>query len=159
MTDLQKALRALRRAARAVREADITEADSIADALGEIRAVEVSLAKWRQTLAAETPAEEGDAYEVKETKKAVRSFSLAPILHSVLSANPNVSPFETLMDMIESKAAKLTFTWRNLQAFFYAHNIELRVAQHEIIDDGDVDGPHVGVVYRTETRIVPKKED
>jgi hypothetical protein len=51
---------------------------------------------------------------------------------------------------------RLAWQWSKLEAFFAKHDIELRTTGHEITDDGDPTGPHVGAVWKDETRVVGK---
>lgn len=129
--------------------------DQIADLLGQTRSVEVLLAEWRRTLTAEQdePAV-GTHYRTEVVRKAVRSYSTAPILAAVAERDPKGGIFGALMRLRSEGAVKLSWSWTKLQRFLAANDIELTIANHEIDDDGDTDGPMVGQVWTETTRIV-----
>lgn len=128
----------------------------IADVLGEVRHLETMLGDWRRSLLVETPKVEGDNYKVEETRKATRSYNTAGILIAAAHGRPLD---ETILELRDQDVVRLQWQWSKLNRYFADHRLELRVAKgFEIPDDGNLDGPHVGEVWETTTRLVPKEE-
>lgn len=124
------------------------------DTAGRTRAIETRLAGWRRSLVTELPeTTKGDNYKVVVGRKGTRSYSVAPVMASLQEKYPDDSAFQLLQRLLHSGAASLTFSWSKLERFFNNEDLVLRIASHEIVDDGDPDGPHVGVVWETTTSI------
>ena len=120
------------------------------DTAGSCRAIENKLGNWRRSLVSEVPSTtKGKAYQVVVGRKATRSYSMAPIMASVGEKYPDDGAFQLLQRLIQSGAVKLTFGWQKLERFFQKEDLELRIVAHEILDDGDPDGPHVGAVWES----------
>lgn len=149
-------LASIRRMALALTKMPAPPDDRVADVLGETRSVETLLADWRRSLLVETPQVEGEVYEVVEQRRAVRTFNVAAILMTAATERPMP---ETLRDLIAEDVLRIQPQWTKLNRYFSDHGLELRIAKGKAtVDDGDIDGPHVGEVWHTETKLIPKKE-
>ena len=124
--------------------------DLVADVAGRCQHVERTLAQFRRNLLAEQDTEvDGREYGIRSGgRTAARTYNLAAIAHSLIDERTDITTFmEALTELIDQQAVKLSFGWQRLQKVFQDHDVTLRVAHHEIEDDGDVDGPHVGEVW------------
>ena len=127
-----------------------TEGPETADIIGRVRAIETKLAEYRRSLVSELPEPTvGAAYKVTPRIVIDRSYSLSSILGTAASVS-NGDPFQALMYLIRNDAVRVSPQWSALRKFFVAHDLELRVVGHEIVDDGTMDGPHVGEVRRAD---------
>ena len=152
----KRRLTTLEKAAKAVASSALPD-ELTAEAAGRVRAVERNLAGFRQSILAEasgpSPDLTGGGFKLVEKRTCKRSYSLAPIVADVSAATGKTS-FEVIMDMIAGGALSLTVGWQNLERYFVQHDITLRKAGHEITNDGDVDGPHVGEVWTSKVEQV-----
>lgn len=137
--------------------------DEVADVLGEVRAIEKLLGDWRRGLTVETPKVEGKAYRVTETREATRTYNTAAIL---VAAARGRSLDVVIRELIAANAAKLEFLWKpkaggGLARYFADQGLELRIVGHAVVDDGSIDGPHVGEVWATKSSVdaAKQKED
>lgn len=160
MTDksLSDALDTLYVAAQELTRTPVPTGPEAADAFGQVRRVEVELADWRRSLLSEQDGTVvGDMYQIVEDRKAARSYSVAPIMTDMMEHDATLDGYRVLNELLASKAAKLTFSWTNLQRLFARKGMTLRVANHEIEDDGDAEGPHVGQVWKSSYRVTGKE--
>lgn len=136
-------------------EADVTDLvrlpvpeEDTPDAAGRGRALENKLAGWRRGMVVELPSTtKGEKYKVVVGRKCDRSYSIAPVVTALGDKYPDDNNFELLMRLITSQAVKLTWSWTYIKRMFEREDMELRIVSHEILDDGDPDGPHVGEVW------------
>lgn len=159
MTDkLSDALDSLYVAVQNLTRCPVPTGAEAADAFGHVRRAEVELADWRRSLLSEQDGPVvGDLYQIVEDRKAERTFSLAPIMTDMMEHDATLDGYRVLNELLAAKAAKLTFSWTNLQRLFARKGMTLRVANHEIEDDGDADGPHVGQVWKSSYRVTGKE--
>lgn len=149
-------LESIRRMTLALTRMPVPADSRVADVLGETRSIEMLLAEWRRSLLVETPQVEGEIYEVVEQRRAVRTFNVAAILTTAAAERPMP---ETLRELIDEDVLRIQPQWTKLNRYFADHGLELRIAKGKAtVDDGDIDGPHVGEVWHTETKLIPKKE-
>lgn len=129
-----------------------------ADAFGAVRRAEVELAGWRRSLLSEQDEPvEGDGYRIIEDRKATRSYALTPIMRSMMDQDSTTDGYRVLRELLASGAVKLTFSWTKLGKLFARKGITLVTANHEIEDQGEIDGPHVGQVWSSNWRVVPQE--
>lgn len=151
-------------------EVTVTEMPDLA---GRIRAVERNLADIRKALnetqleAARDPESEvgpgtfepeptpwggtvhpkvqGTGYRTVTSRSAKRTYNTAPILVGIAEA---VEGLDGLLDGLvyglENGLLTVAWRWTPLQKFAQAHGLPMKVVQHPIADDGDLDGPWVG---------------
>ncbi len=143
----------LEAAAHALSREPIPSGGEAADLLGRVRAVETKLADYRRSILAEETTAEGEHYAIVTEQKGQRSFNTGAILSSVYDKGLS------LQDLIAAGAVKLSYTWTRLEHFFRAHDMELSQVGHEIEDVGDVDGPHVGSVWKPYTRVIAREKE
>lgn len=155
---LSQALDALYVSVQDLTRTPVPTGPAAADAFGAVRRAEVELAGWRRSLLAEQEGPvEGSAYQIVEDRKAKRSYSVAPIMRDMMEADATLDGYRVLNELLASGAAKLTFSWTKLTKLFARKGITLRVAQHEIEDDGVASGPHVGQVWSSSYRVMGKE--
>ena len=188
MTDLVKGIRAVERAAKSLYTLTPTD-EELADAIGDLRAVEVKLAATRKrwesiTLEMEpvlnhdptkrvdpsersgVPVATGERWEVKPTYSNKRSYNTQRIIADLGKGieemtGTEMSTGKLLLLLKEREALRITWQWTNLKSMFHAMGVTLVVGQSEIDDDGaDLDDPHVGE-WRVQTGVkrVPLKEE
>ena len=149
------------------------------DAAGRVRAIERRLADLRhawneeQLAAAKDPESElgpgtfepepspyggtihpkvvGTEYRTVTSRSAKRSFSTAPILVGISEAE-GIGPVEGLMFAIDQGLAAMTWKWTPLKKYVLAKGLPMRVVEHPIPDDGDLDGPWVGELWSESVR-------
>jgi hypothetical protein len=136
----------------------VPEGGFAADAMGHVRAIEVMLAEWRRGLLAESEPAKGNAYEIVEERRAKRSYSPAPILASFMD-HMNFDAYQTLRYLLGCDAVRLQWSWTNLQRAFAANGVSMKVANHEVADDGDTTGAHIGQVWSSYTRVKGVTDD
>jgi len=134
----------------------------VADVAGRVQHVERTLGQFRRNLLAEQDVDvDGREYGLRSGGRvATRSYNLAAITYSLIDEQTDITTFmEALNELISQQAVKLTFGWQRLQKVFQDHDVMLRVAHHEISDDGDVDGPHVGEVWSEKPMVIVALEE
>ncbi len=134
--------------------------EQIADVAGRTQHVERTLSQFRRLLLAEqdTPVT-GSEYAIKSGgRTATRTYSLGSIAYSLMQGT-GWTFLEALNELIEQQAVKVTFGWQRLQKVFDDHDVTMRIAKHEITDDGDVDGPHVGEAWSDKPMVVVALEE
>jgi len=119
--------------------------EATADVAGRVRKLERDLADFRRGLVAETGPQTGLEYRLVEARSASRTYNTAAILHD---HNPDL--WAGLLNLKDEGAVRLSWQWSRLVKVF---GDELRVARHEIEDDGDLGGPHVGEVWASTVRL------
>jgi hypothetical protein len=134
--------------------------DQIADVAGRVQHVERTLAQFRRLLLAEQDQPvTGSEYAIKSGgRTATRSYSLGAIAYSLMGAT-GWTFLEAFNELIEQQAVKVTFGWQRLQKVFDDRDLTMRIAKHEISDDGDVDGPHVGETWVKKPMVVVALEE
>ena len=158
--------------------------EELADAIGDVRAVEVRLADIRhrwETLTAEmdqiwdhdptrrindneragAPVAVGQRWEVVPIYKTDRTFNADAILTAVvdkLSSGTAVSLDRVLRYLTEEDAIKISWKITGVRRVFAKLGIPLRT-QPEPIEGGDIDGNHVGEhIQASGVKRVPIKE-
>lgn len=138
---------------------------ALADAVGHVRAVEVSLAatrhRWEALVhemepvpepqgqrvnpheRAGAPQVEGRDYELVKQFKIVRSYNTPAIITSLAAATGR-GPTDALMDAVGAGACKLTWQWTKMKAYLADVEAELRVVYHEVADHSGLDDGMVG---------------
>lgn len=127
----------------------------VADVAGRVQHVERTLGSFRRNLLAEQDVEtNGAEYGIRSGGRvATRTYNLGAIAYSLMEES-GWSFMEALNELIDQGAVKLTFGWQRLQKVFQDHDVTLRVAHHEIEDDGDVDGAHVGETWAEKPMVI-----
>jgi len=159
----------------------------LADAVGDLRAVETTLADIRhrwERLAHEldpvqdhdrsrriddnrhvgTPTAVGQRWELVPNYVNVRSYRSAPILAAVMQQLDETglrgSMSDALRILSEADVVRITWMWSNLEKFCKQHHITLTTQAGAVDDDGDVAGAMVGVVRVSKgVNRVPIKEE
>lgn len=128
--------------------------EEIPDTVGHLRNLEQRLADLRRRHLSELegPAE-GQSYRVVEERAAKRTYNDSAILAATGAAGMGIP------DLVRAGVVRLGWQWTKLQHLFQKADIQLRIEGHEIENTGDVDGPHVGVVWETRQRIEGRKGD
>ena len=188
MTEIVRGIRAVERTALALKTLTPTD-DELADAIGDIRSVEVRLAdvrkRWESltvemeeildhdptrrvdpSVRAGVPVATGERWEVKPIYKTKRSFNTGRIIHDLMEGiekmtGGEMSTGRLLLLMQERDALDLRWKWTNLKSMFRVFGVTLEVGQHELDDEAsDLDDPHVGE-WRVQTGVkrVPLKEE
>jgi len=136
-----KLIQALRFAVNDLVEHPTTE-DDMPDVAGSIRYSETRLAGVRRNILAEAPYfQKGELYQIVTSRPNERSYNEPGIF--TVTQEIGVS----ILDLVNAGALKFTWQWTKLEKFFYDHDLELRIVQHELSDEEKVpEGPHVGVV-------------
>ena len=158
----------------------------LADAIGDVRAVEVRLADVRhrwESLTAEmdqifdhdparrindneragAPVAVGQRWEVVPIYKTDRTFNPDAILVAVADAMSNISGADIGLDRVlryltEEDAVKIVWKITGVRRVFAKLGIPLRT-QPEPVEGGDIDGAHVGEFLRASgVKRVPIKE-
>lgn len=133
----------IRKEAREYRLAAIGETQ-LTDLAGQLRSIEKGLATLRLEISSEFApgaVEQGRKWKATTGKVGQQSFN-APAIFTTAQANGL-----TMMDLVASGALTLNWGMTKLRKFFADHDIELRSVGHEI-EDGDPDGPHMGLWYK-----------
>ena len=145
----------LEMAAKRVMATPVADED-VPDWLARVRKVERDLGEYRRELLGETPDVAGEHYEIVThiTKKA--SFNPSAILYDLLEAT-NLNVLTLLRELVDAGALKLSFVRTKLVNYMHKRGVDVRVASHEIADEG-IDGPHIGIVV-TERREIKARED
>ncbi len=188
MSEIVRGIRAVERSALALKTLTPTDAE-LADAIGDVRSVEVRLAdvrkRWESltvemeevrdhdptrrvdpSVRAGVPVATGERWEVKPTYTTKRSYNTGRIIHDLMEGiekltGGEMSTGRLLLMMQERDALDLRWKWTNLKSMFHAFGVTLEVGQHELDDEAsDLDDPHVGE-WRVQTGVkrVPLKEE
>ena len=188
MSEIVKGIRAVERSALSLKRLTPTD-DELADAIGDVRSVEVQLGDVRkrwESLTTEmgevqdhdptrrvdpstrsgVPVATGKRWEVKPTYANKRSYNTGRIIHDLRAGIENltggeISVGKLLLLMQERDALDLKWKWTNLKSMFHAFGVTLEVGQHELDDEAsDLDDPHVGEwKVKTGVKRVPLKEE
>ena len=119
-----------------------------ADWLGRLDKVLRKLRDKRKTVLDELDGPTaGEAYRVAENRSASRSYNTAGLLSSFADKG------WTLQDLTRADAVRLSWRWTELKRAATQADVTLSVAQHEIGDDGDVDAPLVGEVWKSRYQV------
>lgn len=188
MSDLVKKIRAVERAASALKNLTPTD-EELADAIGDIRLVEIRLQNIRKRWESLTeemdpiadhdptkrveekdrtgrPVAVGQRWEVVPTFTNKRSYNTQRIIGDLGKGieeltGSEVSTGRLLLLLKERDALRFTWQWTNLKSMFRAMGVTLSIGQEELDDEAvDLDDPHVGE-WRVQTGVkrVPLKEE
>jgi hypothetical protein len=188
MTDLVKGIRSLERTATVLYRETPTD-EELADAIGDVRAVEVKLASTRnrwESLTEEmepiadhdptkrvdptertgVPVATGERWEVKPTFTTKRSYNTQRIIVDLGKGieemtGSEMSTGKLLLLLKERDALRITWQWTNLKSMFHALGVTLVTGPEELDDEAvDLDDPHVGEwKKKTGVKRVPLKEE
>jgi hypothetical protein len=123
-----------------------------ADWLGRLNKVIRDLNDKKRLVMDELPGPvEGDEYRIVEQNSAKRSYNTAAILHGFQSQGYD------LHDLLNMDAVRLSWRWTQLRKAAQMADVELRIAGHEIEDDGDIESPLVGEVWASRMNIEGKQ--
>lgn len=129
--------------------------ETIPDLAGRIRRVEVDLGDYRRALLSEVSEPmEGDNYRIEVGRKADRTYNTARLL-AAFSEAWGTDLAGTVRRLVTSQVVSLRWSWSRLEKELAVAQIGLSKAYQEI-DDDDLDGPMVGEVWKTDTRLVGK---
>ncbi len=118
------------------------------DELGRIDKIIRDLTLIRKTSLAELEGPvSGSAYRVTEQRKAKRSYNAAAIFASFHDAGWG------LQELMDADAVRITWQWTNLKAAAYSADVEMRIAGHEVEDEGEIDAAQVGEVWSSSYKI------
>ena len=92
----------------------------------------------------------GDSYKVYETRWTKRSYNTAALLSAFADSGLE------LRDLVAAGAVKLSWQWTALRNVARDGFVGLRIAPHEIEEDGDVDAAHVGEVAQSRWKVDTK---
>ena len=98
---------------------------------------------------------EGNEYQMKAGRKAVRSYNTTSLLLD-LSDAMKVSMLEALQILVDEGVLRMSWQWMKLKAYAYELETELRIAPREI-EDGDPTF-HVGEAWTTTSASFTVKE-
>lgn len=121
------------------------------DCAGTLRGIESALQQTRLGISVEFDTEPTGTTTVKGTtfKATVPRTGQWSYNDQAILASAAADGF-MVRDLIMAGAMRISWTWTKLQKFFMANDIELRQVGHELTDDDlDIDGPHVGLWYKT----------
>lgn len=119
-----------------------------ADWLGRLDKVIRNLTELKRAVMAELAGPvRGSEYQVTEGRSASRSYNTAAILSAF-----GARGYE-LRDLLAVDAVRLSWRWSELKKAAAMANVDLHIAHHEIDDQGEIDGPLVGEVWRSQYRI------
>ncbi len=176
MTDLIKTIRALEREAKALNKTTPTN-DELADAIGDLRSIEVRLGNTRkrwESLTLEmdeirdydksdrvdpkaragTPVAAGERWEVKPTYTTQRTYNTQRIIADLTDSleamtGTEMSAGKLLLLLKERDALRFNWQWSNLKGMFRAFGVTLVTGEDELDDDAvDLEDPHVGELRR-----------
>lgn len=128
-----------------------------ADVAGRVRYWEQELARYRRAIIEETGPVDGTSYLIVERRKADRNYNRTKILSTVMDGL-DMPPWQAFRALEDADAVRLDWQWSKLGRFFASNRLTLTVANTEI-EDGDLDGPHVGQTWRTYLTVEGRKED
>ena len=89
----------------------------------------------------------GSEYRIASGNRAERSYNTAAILHRFAEKNWQLG------DLIRSGAVRLGWQWTALQAAARSAGVDMLITQRELVEDGDVDSPMVGEIWKTDLRV------
>ena len=122
-----------------------------ADWLGRLDKIIRDLTQLKRTVMDELPGPvDGNEYRVVEQRKANRSYNTAAILADFDERGIG------LRDLLRRDAARLSWHWTGLKRAAESEDVDLTIAHHEIEDEGEMDGPLVGEVWKSYYRIEGK---
>lgn len=130
--------------------------DEFADALGEVRFIEIKLASFRQGTLKEAPEyQKGENYEIVTSRPNAYSFNVQRIMADLAAEGLSI------IDLINSGAVELKWKVSKLVTIFDAVGRTVEIAPKELgPDDMTLDGPHVGKYPKAPySRIVGVKHD
>jgi len=85
----------------------------------------------------------GSTYRVVESNSAERSYNTASILHRFAEQAWG------LIDLVQAGAVRLDWQWTKLQAAAREAKVDLLITHRELAEDGDIDAPMVGEIWKT----------
>lgn len=120
----------------------------IIDRVGEVAVLISKLTTIKRSLMSELAGPvRGESYQLVESNAAQRSYNSAGLLVRFTERG------WTLPDLIRTGAVKLTWQWTNLQRATREAAVDLTITHREIGDDGEIDGPLVGEVWKTKQEV------
>lgn len=150
-------LSALESAAAAVIETPVPEEDT-PDLAGRLLFVESNLARHRRSQVDEVEGEiEGSEYVLVQDNRAARTYNDQRILLDYAKAR-DTSIEGALLDLIAAGALKLQWGWLKLEQALLGAGVTIS-KQSEPIATGDLDTPHVGVLWQKKPRVKGKEKE
>ena len=135
-----------------VRLLKLPEEGQEADWLGRLNKVIRDLNDKKRMVLDELPGPvEGSEYRIVEQNSAKRSYNTAAILHGFQSQGYDIK------DLLNMDAVRLSWRWTQLRKAAQMADVELRIAGHEIEDDGDIAAPLVGEAWTSRMSIEGKQ--
>lgn len=117
------------------------------DVIGTISAIQRELAAIKKGLVAEaTGPMVGEGYRLVERRSATRTYNTAAILAALDREGATLPP---MAQALQSGAATVTWHWSKLKDMFEREGIDMRIAHREIEEDGDIEAPMVGEVWKS----------
>ncbi len=151
------AIKRIRQAIRDMMDLPTPEPAETADLIGDLRQIEILLAEWRRGLLVETPDAEGQRYRTVTRRKAKRSYNTTKIIHSV-ATELDLDTLTAIRRLREAGAFKFTVRWTDLKKAFALWDLDLVTSSHEVADEGDISGAHVGEQWDEHTAQEPIEE-
>lgn len=122
--------------------------EQIIDLVGLLGGVIAKLSTVKRSLMSELPGPvRGDMYQLVESNTASRTYNSAVILKSFAEQD------WTIQDLIRADAVRLSWHWTGLQRAVRQARVMMTVAQQELEDLGDLDGPMVGEVWKSKQEV------
>jgi hypothetical protein len=119
-----------------------------ADVIGRLANVSRIVNDYKRALLSELSGPtRGDRYQILESNVADRSYNSARLIHSFHEAGYG------LTDLVARDAVRLSWQWTNLLRAARDARVDLTITQREIEDTGEIDGPHIGEVWRTRQEV------
>ena len=84
----------------------------------------------------------GERHMVEVSRSATRSYNTAALMKTMQDGGM------TLMDLIEMNVVNLSWRWTELKNFAHRRGMDLRMSKDSVLELGDIDGPHVGEVWK-----------
>lgn len=146
---MTEALDQLRAAAESLLRAMPAEEET-ADYLGELDHVIRRLTDHKRAILSELPRPvRGSAYSVNETRKGVRSYNTAAIISRFAAQGVSLN------ELVRNDVARISWQWTNLQRAAQDADVDMHLTHREIEDNGEVDGPMVGEVWKRSYEVKP----
>lgn len=127
---------------------ELPDLDGTADYVGRLDAVIRSLQGHRKMVMSEVSGPTtGREYRIATSNRAVRSYNTAAILHRFGEKDWQLG------DLIRSGAVKLGWQWTALNVAVRTAGVDMTIAQRELVEDGDIEAPMVGEVWKSDLRV------
>jgi hypothetical protein len=110
--------------------------DRIVDVLGTINHVATAINVEKRRAASEMQTgDHGKTWKVEQSRRGMRSYNTSGIIGSIGEQFGHDSRWETIRMLLFDKVITIEWSWTNLEKLMKLHNLDLRVARHEIEDD------------------------